>query len=369
MRPKLMIILLAVAISILCSEAVAQPPENRSVLYAAKIYNTELSPEDASWIASKSDLLVISGVGDQYVEQMKVENPDMRIFRYFTVCLISSSPSPSYNVIGYKEIEKNHPDWFWVNSKGKKIHPTPKLYAMDPAAKGWGRYWVKQVLRTVSPLPYDGVHGDLAYTDIGQATPEAKHKYPREEDFHSAQESFLASIHRGLNQAGKTLILNNATMWSRIDPDYLLKRRLHHCDGFNQQAVAMRWRNHPENRFVDEKHFARGMKIIEEAVRRKKIVMLGMQPSSDRNDIAYCVGCYLLVKNDPWVYLNIDWGGKYKDMRRLFREYGDIINADYGVPVGDRYKDGNLWKREYSKGVVVVDPVKHTFNFIDQTRY
>ena len=79
--------------------------------------------------------------------------------------------------------------------------------------------------------------------------------------------------------------------------------------------------------------------------------------------------CYLLMKNDPWVYLNIDWAGKYEHMRRLFREYGDIINADYGVPVGPRHKENNLWKRKYSKGLVVVNPIKHTLDFIPETQY
>jgi len=91
--------------------------------------------------------------------------------------------------------------------------------------------------------------------------------------------------------------------------------------------------------------------------------------SSGRQEIAYCVGCYLLMKNDPWVYLNIDWAGKYENMRRLFREYGDIIDTDNGVPVGPRYKEKNLWKRKYSKGLVVVDPIKHTFDFIPETKY
>ncbi len=107
------------------------------------------------------------------------------------------------------------------------------------------------------------------------------------------------------------------------------------------------------------------MKVFDEAARRQKIVMLGMQPSPERpQEISYCIGCYLLVKNDPWVYLNIDWGGKYEYMRKLFDDYGDIVNVDYGVPLEPRYKDRNLWKRRYSKGTVVVDPVAHTFDFI-----
>jgi len=56
-------------------------------------------------------------------------------------------------------------------------------------------------------------------------------------------------------------------------------------------------------------------------------------------------------------------------MRRPFREYGDIIDTDNGVPVGPRYKEKNLWKRKYSKGLVVVDPIKHTFDFIPETKY
>lgn len=370
MKQKLAIILLAAAISTLCGEIVAKPLEDSSVLYATKIYNDkELTSADASWIASHADLLVIDGSGDHLVKRMKSENPDLKVFRYFVTCLVSDSDSPSATVIGYRELSSKHPDWFLTDSGGERIKLGAKRYLIDPRSKGWPEYWLKQVLKVVSGSPYDGVHGDVAHTDITQFVPKAEHRFPREEDFHRVQERFLAALKQGLNREGKLLILNNFTMSSRTDPDYLLNKRLDNCDGFNQQGVVMKWRNHPEHRYVNEKNLLRAMELADESARRKKIVMLGMQPSPDRNEISYCVGCYLLMKSDPWIYLNIDWAGKYEHMRRLFTEYGDIIRVDYGAPTGARYKEGNLWKREYSKGVVVVDPVRHTFDFIQRTGY
>jgi len=292
--------------------------ENGTVLYATKIYsNRELTTEDASWIASHADLLVTDGSGDAFVKQMKSENPDLKVFRYFVSCAVSDGERPSGAVIGYRELSGKHPDWFLTDSGGERIKLNPSRYLIDPRSEGWPEYWLKQVLKVTSALPYDGVHGDVAHTDITRFVP----------------------------------------------------RAIHNCDGFNQQGVVMKWRNQPEHRFVNEKHLVRTMEIVEESVRRQKIVMLGMQPSPDGNEISYCVGCYLLMKNDPWVYLNIDWAGKYEHMRRLFDDYSDIITADYGVPLGPRYKEDNLWKREYSKGMVVVDPAKHTFDFVHQTKY
>jgi len=345
--------------------------ENGTILYATKIYNnTKLTTADASWIASHADLLVIDGSGDSFARQMKSENPDLKMFRYFGSCVVGrGSPEPLGAITGYEEISESNPEWFLVDSEGNRIKQTPKKYIIDPASNGWAGYWSSKVLERIGDLPYDGVHGDLAYTDIGHVIPQAKHRYPGEEDFHRVQERFLATLKQRLNREGKLLILNNFTMSSSTDPNYLLNTRLDNCDGFNQQGLVMRWRNNPENRFVNAKRLARGMEIIDECARRKKIVILGMQPSPDRREIAYCVGCYLLMKNDPWVYLNIDWAGKYEHMRRLFREYGDIIDADYGVPVGPRYKENNLWKRKYSEGLVVVNPVKHTFDFVHQSKY
>jgi len=344
--------------------------ENGTVLYATKIYsNRELTTEDASWIASHADLLVTDGSGDAFVKQMKSENPDLKVFRYFVSCAVSDGERPSGAVIGYRELSGKHPDWFLTDSGGERIKLNPSRYLIDPRSEGWPEYWLKQVLKVTSALPYDGVHGDVAHTDITRFVPRAKHRFPREEDFHRVQEKFLAALHEGLNRKGKLLILNNFTMGSSTDPYYLLNTRIHNCDGFNQQGVVMKWRNQPEHRFVNEKHLVRTMEIVEESARRQKIVMLGMQPSPDRKEISYCVGCYLLMKSDPWVYLNIDWGGKYEHMRRLFDDYSDIIAADYGVPLGPRYKEDNLWKRKYSRGLVVVDPPKHTFDFVHQTKY
>ncbi len=370
MKPKSVVLLSGVLFILLWGGKASWSREGRTVLYATKIYNNrELTTADASWIASHADLLVTDGSGDSFAQQMKSENPDLKMFRYFVSCVVSDGKRPFGTVIGYKELSIKHPDWFLTDSGGERIKLSPERYLIDPKSEGWPEYWLKQVLKVTSGLPYDGVHGDVAHTDIGRFVPQAKHRFPHEEDFHGVQERFLAALHEGLNRKGKLLILNNFTMGSSTDPDYLLNTRIHNCDGFNQQGVVMKWRNQPEHRFVNEKHLVRTMEIVEESARRQKIVMLGMQPSPDRREIAYCVGCYLLMKNDPWVYLNIDWAGKYEHMRRLFREYGDIINADYGVPVGPRYKEKNLWKRKYSKGLVVVDPIKHTFDFIPETKY
>jgi|GEM_PF-2565210 len=349
-----------------------EPESPGKILYAAKIYSTRLTSEDASWIASHCDLLITDGSSDDWTFEMKATNPNLRLFRYLTTCLVKEPVNTAVTSVPINNLLEEHDNWFWRTEGGGYVQPVegPDSYLIDPAAStdGWSDYWATEALNLIDGLLYEGVHGDLAAIDVEsvrEKCPEIDSRYPTEADFHAAQEPCLSSFHDRLNANDKLLILNNVTLGSGIDRDYLTNTRIYSEDGFNDQAYAMKAKYYPSDPFLGAESQEFQMEVVEVYSGFGKTLVLGAQPRVNREDILYCIGCYLLVKQDPYVYLNIDWDGNYNNMQMLFNDFGHLFETDYGQPLGPRYEENGVWVREFSRGTVVVNLETHTFEFRD----
>jgi len=347
-----------------------EPESTGKILYAAKIYSARLTAEDASWIASHCDLLITDGSSDEWIFEMKATNPNLRLFRYLTSCLVSEPAGIFTTSVPIGSLLEEQNDWFWRTEGGDYVHPleAPDAYLIDPAAStdGWSEYWATEALNLLDGLLYEGVHGDLAAIDVRsvrEKCPDIDNRYPAEADFHAAQEPCLSSFHDRLNASGRLLILNNVTTISLIDRDYLFNTRIYSEDGFNHQAYAMQTKFWPGDPFTEPQSQEFQMDAVDVCAGLGKTLVLGAQPGIDREDILYCIGCYLLVRQDPYVYLNIDWDGRYSNMHMLFNEFGDLFETDYGQPRGPRYKENGAWVREFSGGTAIVNLEAHTFEF------
>jgi len=343
-------------------------PEPVTFPYAAKIYATQLNGADISWIAKRCNLLVADGSVDPWMPELKAEDPNLLIYRYFTTCTAKILTSGYISSVPLGNLLEEHDDWFWKTSEGNHVRPStfPKAYLMDPGAEGWSDYWLERVAQITRWLSYDGIMGDVAAIDVRTVRgkcPDIDNRYPSEAEFHEVQERHLSALHDGLNDSGKRLILNNVTTRSVINPNYLLEVRIYNEDGFMWQTYAMKGKEHPDAPFVSPEAHESQMNLVDFCADIEKTLILGMQPRVNRDDIEYCIGCFLLVRHDPYVYLNIDWDGNYGNMRMLFEQFGDLFEVDYGEPKGERYKSGELWVRNYSKGRVKVNLQTHTFEF------
>jgi putative glycosyl hydrolase-like family 15 (GHL15) protein len=81
-------------------------------------------------------------------------------------------------------------------------------------------------------------------------------------------------------------------------------------------------------------------------------VAQGLRDDSERQEFAYA--SYLLVTNGlaSFRYANFD----HYDQVWLYDNY----RFDLGAPLGERYLHGTLWRRDFERGYVTVDPVYHT---------
>jgi hypothetical protein len=81
------------------------------------------------------------------------------------------------------------------------------------------------------------------------------------------------------------------------------------------------------------------------------LVAPGSQADANRQNFAFA--SYLLISNGKaaFRYSNSDI---YREVW-LYNNY----QVDLGTPLGPRYQSGSLWRRDFTKGFVTVDPISH----------
>jgi len=270
----------------------------------------------------------------------------------------------------------------WKTEGGEYIHPIVGPYQnerhlMDPAAgpNGLCDYWISEFLKIADVGFYDGIMADLTpirITFMEQLYPGCYWKYTQEQ-FETVQEAFLAKMTEVLAEHGMIIIPNDCNSQSPTDPYYLINTRKKNVGGTNRQWFIMKAKTEPEDPFISEASDEQFMTIFDSYSADGKFVIAQVSPRSMeqgfseeqvRADILYCIRGYLLVKNDPWVYMIVDWNGSFAKMETLFNTFGDLFEYKYGNPVGDRFKEGGVHKRRFENGMIVeVDLINHTSSF------
>jgi len=358
-----------------------------SVPSGGKIYanGEDLILEKALWAARNCSLIITYREMDQFVGRMKEANSRLRLLRYSRPVLISEEsmePFPG-SVVPIGNLKTAHDDWFWKTEGGAYIHPAnpphqTERYLMDPAAgpNGFCDYWLTEFLKFADVGFYDGIMADLICIKISkmeQLYPGCSWKYPTQAEFEVVQEAFLAKLKEVLNGQGMILIPNSPNIDSPTDPDYLVNVWKDIIDGWNRQWFMMEAKNKPGDPFMAKATNERFMTISDSYSADGKLVIVQVSPrymgqgfseEQVRADILYCIRGYLLVKNDPWVCMAVDWNGSFAKMEALFNTFGDLFEYRYGNPVGDRFEEGGVWKRRFENGMIVkVDMTTPTSSF------
>lgn len=346
--------------------------------YAAKIYATAgLNYDDASWIAKRAALLVADASIDIIATALKSANRDMLLVRYVTTPLVWEGSNTYKGTVPEGDIPSEHPDWIWMWNPPvgdpERIWNTPSRYYILPnsGSGAWPAYWVEQVLEFIGALPFDGVHGDIAVFSLLKFQDQDKDKLAQhyggdDELFLADQEPYITALRNGLNAAGLFAIFNNFG----ITNPYFLNTRLNNIDGFNHQYIFMTLSG--DAPVYQAATIAEGlMDIIDKCKAAGKICMLASAPVTndpqewDMHKIKYCLYAHMLVAQIPHTYFNIDppSGGNWQLMQALFNDFGEAFQTDFGQPLGERYKEGGIWKREFVNGLLQVDLVNHTYAF------
>lgn len=323
-----------------------KPPQGIDAFATVKNFNTViLSKGDHNF----RDQLAANGFSSpipQYFRTEGIHNPG------------SCTATPAGNQVGYKAgdfcfISDNHPDWFLLDQYGQRITTSANssYYRMDPGSDGWRNFFLTRVLESQaqngwSALFMDNIEGSLSkyYGDIRPA------KYPTDAAYQSAMMGFLQFMDVNYSQRYNHLLIGNIT--ARND-DNTWFNYLQYLDGSMQERFAVGWKTWE---YLSENKWKNDLAIMEKTQADGKYVILianGTRADMERQKFAFA--SYLLISN-----------GKAAFRYSAEEAYDEIwlydnYNVDLGSPLGPRYQAGGTsWRRDFTNGYVVADPVTHT---------
>lgn len=323
------------------------------------------SNSDAATVASNFSNVILTGGDESFRDQLVVAGFASSILQYYRSDGIqdpgSCTASPSNNQIAYKtgdfcDISKNHPDWFLLDTSGNRMPTSPgsSYYRMDPGNEGWRNFFVTRLLeidqqKGWSGVFLDNVEASLAEIQRDGLTPA---KYPDNASYQAAVNGFLQYLHQNYAQPYNRPVMANIiarsdeAQWFNYMPS---------LDGAMQERWAVPWSS--TTGYLSETKWSSDMALAEKTQAQGKFILLvaqGSKTDTARQNFAFA--SYLLVSNGYASFRYTD-SSIYKEVW-LYDNY----KVQLGTPLGARYQTGTAWRRDFTNGSVIVDPVNHTAN-------
>jgi hypothetical protein len=251
--------------------------------------------------------------------------------------------------VGYAFAEREHPEWFLADTTGARMEwPYSGHWWMDVGSPSYQRAWLEQVEDELEVRGWDGVVIDNAMADPSHYTAgRTIAKYPTASAYQAATRSFLAGIGPALKSAGFLVIPNisdpTPSLWSSWI-SLTSGGTFEHWTKWSGAASG--------TGYIDGKSWLMHAELFTATQGQGKIFIAntGSSSNTDVRTMRYSRASFLLWWNggasalvynvcnqDPWAS---EW------------------TADIGAPAGSAYQVGTSWRREFSGGTVVVNPLK-----------
>lgn len=237
-------------------------------------------------------------------------------------------------------------------SDGTNLHDV-FLYMMNPADATWQAYLAAGIQAQLADLGYDGVFLDNIGLSLFQLTNQAENadgtcaEYATTAAYRTAVAAGLAALKTAL---GSTVPIY-ANLISANDSASDYDQYAPYLDGAFYEFFVDRW----SDTFVSETVWENQLEQAEGLFAEDKgYVMIAEGGAANEARMLFALGSYLLVVDDKayfWYADNGDYGTPH-----LYAAYDSAL----GSPVGTRYQDGTVWKRDFQAGTVTVDPANHT---------
>jgi hypothetical protein len=266
----------------------------------------------------------------------------------------------------WQNISKNHPDWFLLDKDGKRMKAglrgdaEERFYLMDPMHPGWRAFFVQRMAEMQTVYGWDGVFLDNVELSLAkrQRTGQLPAKYPDDASYTAAVKSFLSHLRTEyFRPTGRPIEANLIEQRHGNDPVW--HEMLQLLDGGMREGWVAGWdfsKLRSASSWLSE---IQQLEQSQAAGRHVWVVEMGRKDDLLRQQYSYA--SFLLAANGRASY-------RYTDSSR-YDEVWTYPNyaLDLGSPVGPRYKVGNAWVRDFTKGRVTVDPVAGTSSIAPKT--
>jgi hypothetical protein len=320
------------------------------------------SNSDAITIAANFKSVILTGGDETFRNSLASSGFNSTIPQYFRAEAIQDpgncTSSPAKNQIANRagdfcSISQNHPDWFLLDTNGNrmKTSSTSGYYRMDPGNTGWRNFFVTRLLETQQQSGWSGLFLDNVEASLSaiQSSGQTSAKYSDNASYQAAVGGFLQHLYQNYALPyGRPLLGNiiarqdDATWYSYIQ----------YMDGAMQERWSVAW---SITDYLSENKWKSDMVLAEQTQSKGKYIILvapGDKTNTSRQNFAFA--SYLLISNGKAAFRYAD-DDLYREVW-LYENY----NVDLGSPTGPRYQIGTAWRRDFTKGYVVVDPVNRT---------
>ena len=257
--------------------------------------------------------------------------------------------------------------WLLKDVSGNYVRPYGNDYLSDIADRNYQQAFINQTLTILRAHPgVDGIEIDNVQTDIGSITGRVyPAKYPSKQSFQDAEVRFISVVGRALKKAGYYVMANaggytNAAGFDEGRVTNALWRRIAPYVGGLMNEY---WMQDPQNltRLMDDsggaylRYWSGWQKLVRTAqTHGADFIGVSRGTTSDVRTMRYGKGSFLL-----------DWDGRggcfFYAVEPAYTStvspWNAAWTADIGTPMGHKRQiAAKIWRRDFTKGVVVVNP-------------
>lgn len=250
----------------------------------------------------------------------------------------------------YCWIQTNHPDWFLTNSNGQIIGQG-NYNMMDSGNIDWQDFWLQRAIFLQEDYKWSGIFLDNIEASLSKMNEwgEQPSAYPDDASYQTAILNELKQLYNGYFHPNGRLVFGNII--AIRDPQVWLEY-LQYLDGVMLENFATDWSN---EKGLSPTEWEQQMQMVTQAQAMGKTVILVSQGDQyDNKQEQFALASYLLV-NNGLAYFRYTNNHNYEENWLYSNQ-----KIDLGSPLNSYYQDGQTWRRDFSKGNVIVDPSTFT---------
>ena len=321
------------------------------------------SNSDAASVAGNFSNVVLTGGDESFRDQLLAQGFNSTIPQYYRSEGIqdpgSCTSSPANNQIAYKagdfcSISQSHPDWFLLDTNGNRMRtsPTSNYYRMDPGSAGWRSFFVSRLVEIDQQKGWSGVFLDNLEASLSEIKRDGilPAKYPDDASYQAAVRDFIQYLNTNYSQPYNRPVMANIIARSTEAQWF---NYVQYMSGAMQERWAVPWSGTAG--YLSESKWNADMALAEKTQAQGKfIILVGQGSKTDAARQKFAFASYLLISNGKASF-------RYTDSS-IYSEVWlyDNYKVQLGNPLGARFQSGTAWRRNFSNGYVVVDPVNHT---------
>jgi len=334
------------------------PTDHSTYQILAKHFNFFIFTQDEE--AARNEIEALGGNGTflQYVLFNAIKDEDK------STCFEIPYQARADNQPGdFCMIRDQHPDWLLRSNDGNPILTDFGGVLMDPANKGWREFWLERIKINQDQNGWDGVLLDNVEAGASYVSRFSSNKLPEsfsEAKYTKAIEEFLKYLYGNYFHPERRQLYANII--GLHDQDVVLNY-LNYLDGILLENFAVGW----EDNYLDQGTWEEQLLLAEQTQHRGKKILLASQGKQyDLKHQEFALASYLLI-NQGDAFFRYTYAGK-STINPDLPAYGELwMYKNYllnlGQPLGQAYRQGNLWRRDFEFGHVIVDPISHLTEF------